>query len=241
MMVDEVGPEIVLRHRRRWSFNPVDGLDPAPDSRVVENISLQVLVLKPVDDQVVLVFRLTVDKADERILLSIRLQMGSNTLVELSGLVAPITFVQEALLENSPGTISRRGGVEPFLYYIPDAFADFCLGPIAIRLAQDRDITRQTLEVAEFYPFEITLPHNDRNDIRLAIIFAFKRSPHLYFMAIVGGEKVSADQQQYDVGPLDLFIDSIFPFLPRVDHPVMPGIDQPLTLHWLQNFTQLLP
>jgi hypothetical protein len=63
-------------------------------------------------------------------------------------------------------------------------------------------------------------------------------------VAVIGSQEVGADQQQNDVGCIQIFIDGARPFRSRRDPAVMPGMDHPLALQGgevgAQIFTQLL-
>ena len=68
-----------------------------------------------------------------------------------------------------------------------------------------------------------TGPRDNRNDADLAGGLALQGDLHL-LVAVVGGDEVGAEQQQYDVGALQVLVDPAFPFLPGSQAAVVPGV-----------------
>ena len=71
---------------------------------------------------------------------------------------------------------------------------------------------------------------DNRDDNRLSGRVPLHRALHLEIVAIVGGDKVGADEQQNDVVGFDMLLDSASKLLACADPPVMPGLDNSLTL-----------
>ncbi len=66
-------------------------------------------------------------------------------------------------------------------------------------------------------------PCDDRNDAGLAGSLALQRDLHL-LAALVGTDEVGAEQEQYEIGTLQVFVDFAFPLLARRDAAVAPGV-----------------
>jgi hypothetical protein len=88
-------------------------------------------------------------------------------------------------------------------------------------------------------PIDGTQDHGDHQ--RFSRRVALQRNLHLDIEAVIGGQEIGADQQQYDVGFLEVLVDCLLPQIPGADLAVVPGSDQTLSLEQLQMFCQFVP
>ncbi len=64
--------------------------------------------------------------------------------------------------------------------------------------------------------------------MRLSSLLPLHRPRHFLTVAIFGGHKIGAHQEQDDVGRVQLFLDFRFPLATRRDLLVIPGLDETL-------------
>ena len=70
---------------------------------------------------------------------------------------------------------------------------------------------------------------------------AVHSASHLNIVAVVGGKKVRANQQEDDIGFFQFLTDLLMNVPSRFDPTVMPGADYALTTKSLKVLVQLLP
>jgi hypothetical protein len=64
---------------------------------------------------------------------------------------------------------------------------------------------------------------------------------HLDIEAIIRSQEIGADQQQDDVGFLEIPVDRLLPEIARADLPVVPASHQTLPLEQLEVLRQFIP
>src|SRR5690348_3783717 len=92
----------------------------------------------------------------------------------------------------------------------------------------------QGLEFAERRALPVDRAQDDRDDLGFAAFVPLHSSFHLDAIAVVGVYKVWADQQQDDIGGVQMLLDLSFPFGTCADIAVIPDFDQPLSLERTQ-------
>ena len=70
---------------------------------------------------------------------------------------------------------------------------------------------------------------------------ALKRGLHLDIEAVIGSQKVGADQQQYDVGFLEIAVDRLLPLIAGADLAIVPGPQETLSLKQFQVLCEFVP
>lgn len=82
---------------------------------------------------------------------------------------------------------------------------------------------------------------NYRNDDCITGLVPLHRAPHFSIIAIIGVDKIRADQEQDDVVGLDVLIDLAAEILASTDTTVMPGLNDALPLHQRELCFKLVP
>src|SRR6266568_6855469 len=90
-------------------------------------------------------------------------------------------------------------------------------------------ICRQNLNISK-NTLPINRPKNDRDNNRFLSFMAFECPFHLNTVAVIGVHKIGTDQQQDDLGFVDVLSDLMFPFGSCANIAIMPDINQSLSL-----------
>ena len=71
----------------------------------------------------------------------------------------------------------------------------------------------------------VTVSENDRDDDGFAVLMPLHRARHFDVIAVIGGEKVGADEQEDDLRRVHVFVNLPAPFLTSDDAAVVPLAD----------------
>jgi hypothetical protein len=100
------------------------------------------------------------------------------------------------------------------------------VGPVSNRPR----VLRQRLKLAEGGALPVVaVTEDDRDDARLTRLVPLHRSRHFDVVAVVGGEKIGADEQEDDVGRLQVLVYLLVPFLAGVNAAVAPVTNHAVT------------
>jgi hypothetical protein len=67
-----------------------------------------------------------------------------------------------------------------------------------------------------------------------------QRSPHLFTVAIIRIHEVGTDEQQYDLGGIQVFTNFPFPLRSSANITIVPKFNKPLSLQGFQVFFEFL-
>lgn len=114
-------------------------------------------------------------------------------------------------------------------------FRDLEKSLIAIRpLCDGTAIGGRRHEFAEWGAMPVAWSEYDRDHDRLADGVTLHRPGHLDLVAIVGREKVGADQKEDDLVGLDVRVDGVVEVAAGDDPAIVPGLDHALALQHRQ-------
>ena len=90
-------------------------------------------------------------------------------------------------------------------------------------------VLRDRHQAAERRSFPIAGTQDDRDDACFLAMMALQRTRHLDVVAILGGDEIGTDQQQDDVGAVELVADLAVELVARSNAAVVPCGDRALT------------
>src|SRR6266487_2469187 len=136
----------------------------------------------------------------------------------------------------------RRGNnMLPLLKRMTDPFGNLAECGIMSGLLGDRNaITRQALQVCKRRARPVHRAQDDRKDPGRSLLVVLQRTLHFDLVAIVGSQKIRADQQENKRGLLQMLVDRSFPLLSGENLPIMPARNEALALQERQVFFQLI-
>lgn len=97
------------------------------------------------------------------------------------------------------------------------------------------------MQFAKWSVVPIDWPKNDWNDDDGSRLVAFKRTLQVHFVAVVRIEKIWTDEKENQISRLEVVVDLLLPFSPRLNVVIVPEIDEALTLQHAQMRIELLP
>jgi hypothetical protein len=113
-----------------------------------------------------------------------------------------------------------------------DSFDDLVEGLVlCVPLGYRLPAAGQRLQLAERSAFPVAWLEDDGDDLGVPIIMPLDSVSDLDVVAIVGLDKVSADEQQNEAGSAQLFVDLVPPFRTGSYLPIGPVRDEALTSH----------
>src|SRR5262249_45287396 len=151
--------------------------------------------------------------------------------------------------EPAPGT-ARPGEERPaprqcpaaqFVRYPPDALGDS--EERLILIAPCRHGTRvlgQALQLAKQRRLPVGRTQEDWDPTSLATLVPCKGAAHFHIVAILGGEEVGADEQQNQVGGLQMIVNIARPFSATRDLAIMPDCNDTFTLQLAEMRQELV-
>src|SRR5262249_27317658 len=86
----------------------------------------------------------------------------------------------------------------------------------------------------------VDVANDHRDDARLVSAMALEGRRHFPLVTVVGGHEVRADEQQNDVGSVEVLIDRGPPLVARADVAIVPQLNEALTLQQLQVGLELV-
>src|SRR5438874_11232627 len=98
-----------------------------------------------------------------------------------------------------------------------------------IGVCNGKSIFRQSLKVSK-YPLPVHMTHNDGNNPRLSALMPLEGSLHLDTVAILGIHEVGTDEQENNLGGIEVLTDLVLPFASCANITIMPRRDEPLAL-----------
>ncbi len=101
-------------------------------------------------------------------------------------------------------------------------------------------VLREPAQFAKRRILPVYRAQNNRDDAGLASLMALQGSRHLFLVAVVGADEVGANEQQDDVGAVEVVVDFVGPLIARKDTAIVPGLDETLPLQQLQVGFELL-